>query len=179
LQRCLAAVRSLPEVLVIFMVYYGSSILMGQLLLPFGGTGFVNVNAFAAGLMSLSFIHGAYASEVFRGALANVPRGVMEAAASLGLPPIGRFLLVELPIAVRHAMPGLVNLVVISLKVTPFLSIIGLQDLLRTATDAARNTKDYVSFYVVVLLIYLTLTSILYLVQIYVERRLETARVGG
>lgn len=164
--------RGLPEVLIIFAVYYGFSILLQRVTAPFGFRGLITVNPFLAGFLSISLIHAAYASEVFRGALAAVPKGPLEAGAALGLKPFARFRLLELPLAFGHALPALVNLSIMALKITPFLSAIGLQDLLRTASDAGKNTKDYTLFYTAALVLYLLVSAILYAVQMHIESRL-------
>ncbi len=168
-----ALLRSLPELLVIFTVYYGLAFALKLALAPFGFTGFVAVDAFTTGVLAIGLIHGAYAIEVIRGALAAVPAGPLEAAMALGLSPWRRFRLVELPLATRYALPGLVNLSVMALKTTPFVCAIGLQDLLRTATDAGKNTKDYVPCYVAALVLYLLVAPCLYGLQLRLERRLE------
>jgi His/Glu/Gln/Arg/opine family amino acid ABC transporter permease subunit len=164
--------RSLPELLVVFAIYYGLSASIGIVLAPFGIKGFVTINSFTAGILSIGLIHASYAMEVFGGALAAVPKGQLEAAAALGLSRFACFRFIELPLAIRFALPGLVNLSVMALKVTPFVSAIGLQDLLRTATDAGKNTKDYVLFYVVTLALYLLISAVVYAVQLHVEHRL-------
>ena len=63
-----AVLRSLPELLVIFFIYYGSSLILQAIMAPFGFDGFIGINTFWAGVIALSMIHAAYASEVFRGA---------------------------------------------------------------------------------------------------------------
>jgi ABC-type arginine transport system permease subunit len=167
--------RSLPEVLIIFVVYYGFSFLLQSLAALFGISAVIMINPFLAGLLSIGLIHGAYASEVFGGAFAAVPKGQLEAAAALGLKSFARFRLIELPQACRYALPGLINLSIMAIKVTPFLSAIGLRDLLRTASDAGKNTKDYVVFYSASIVLYLVVAALLYFAQIGVESRLAAS----
>ncbi|MCS0497295.1 ABC transporter permease [Ancylobacter mangrovi] len=163
--------RSLPELLVIFAVYYGFSFALQALLAPFGVDGFVAIDAFWAGVLAIGMVHGAYCSEVFRGAFAAVPAGPLEAAAALGLRPLPTFVTVKLPLALRFALPGLMNLVVVTLKATPLVAAVGLEDLLRVAGDAGKNTKHYLTFYLAALAVYLVLAAAIWLVEGRIERR--------
>lgn len=167
-----AVLRSLPELLIIFFIYYGSSLVLQAILSPFGYNGFVSLNTFWAGVISLSLIHAAYASEVFRGAFAAVPEGPLEAARSLGLSPGLVFFKVQFPLMVRYALPGLMNLVVVTLKTTPLVSAIGLSDLIRVAGDAGQNTRQYLMFFVIALLVYLIIAAGILVFQLILERRL-------
>ena len=96
-------IRGVPDILIILLVYYGGTgalrALIG-LVVP-GVT--VEIDAFAAAVASLGFVSGAYATEVFRGAILAVPPGQIEAAKSLALPPRVMFFRVVLPQAMRFA----------------------------------------------------------------------------
>ena len=167
-----AVLRSLPELLVIFFIYYGASLVLQAILAPFGFDGFIGINTFWAGVIALSMIHGAYASEVFRGAFNAVPAGPLEAAQSLGLRPYQSFITVSFPLAVRYALPGLMNLVIVTLKTTPLVSAIGMQDLIRVASDAGQNTKQYLMFFLLALVIYLIIAAGILALQLALEKRL-------
>ena len=173
-----ATIRSLPELLVLFAAYYGFAFALHALLAPFGISGFVGIDAFWAGVMALSLIHAAFCADVFRGAFAAVPPGPVEAARALGLRSGAVFRLVTLPLAVRYGLPGWMNLAIVSLKLTPLVAAIGLEDLLRTAGDAGRNTHDYLLFYLIALAVYLVLAALVGLTQQACERRLERAWFG-
>ena len=173
-----ALLRSLPELLVIFAAYYGFAFLLQTLLAPFGAHGFVAVDAFWAGVLALALIHAAFCTEVFRGAFAALPAGPIEAAKALGMPRAPAFWLVAWPLALRYGLPGWMNLTIVSLKLTPLVAAIGLQDLLRTAGDAGRNTHEYLLFYGVALGLYLALAALIGLVQIRLEERLRRVWVG-
>src|SRR5262245_39916581 len=163
--------RSLPELLVIFLMYYGAAFALQALLSPFGVDGLIEVSAFWAAMIALARIHAAYASQGFRGALTPIPAGQVEAAHSLGMTRSKTFLRIKLPIAIRLALPGLANLLLTTLKNTPFVSAIGLQDLIRAAGDAGQNTKYYFQFYMASLVVYLVIAGGALAFQVYYEGR--------
>ncbi|HEX2431500.1 MAG TPA: ABC transporter permease subunit [Aestuariivirgaceae bacterium] len=171
--------RSVPELLVIFLIYYGAAIALAALLAPFGFSGFLEINRFWSGVLALALIHAAYASEVFRGAFLAIPAGQIDAARAFGMSPLLVFFRIRLPLAFRLAMPGLTNLVMTTLKSTPLVSAIGLQDLIRVAGDAGQNTKEFFQFYMATLVIYLGIAAVVLLLQTRSERRLfRHLRVG-
>jgi|SRR5688572_1047909 His/Glu/Gln/Arg/opine family amino acid ABC transporter permease subunit len=164
--------RSVPELLVIFLLYYGLAFLLTFVLGLVGIDRFVDVSPFWAGTLALSLIHAAYASEVFRGAFQVIPKGQIEAAQAFGM---GRFLTfrrIKLPVAFRLSLAGLANLLMATLKNTPLVSAIGLQDLIRAAGDAGQNTKLFFQFFIASLVIYLLIAAVMLLVQIRAESTL-------
>jgi His/Glu/Gln/Arg/opine family amino acid ABC transporter permease subunit len=175
-----AVVRSLPELLIIFLLYFGGSLALQALLAPFGFEGYVEVSAFWAGAIALAIIQGAYASEVFRGAILAVPRELPEAAASLGFKRWMIFGKVTLPVAGRFAFPGLCNLWMVVIKNTALVSAVGLEDLIGAAGTAGENTKHYFTFYFTVLVAYLLLSGATMAAQSALQGRLfryaETGR---
>jgi His/Glu/Gln/Arg/opine family amino acid ABC transporter permease subunit len=164
--------RSVPELLVIFLIYYGAAFTLQALLSPLGVDALIEVSAFWAAVTALALIHAAYASQVFRGALTAVPVGQIEAAYSLGMSRSKAFARIKLPIAIRLALPGLANLLLTTLKNTPLVSAIGLQDLIRAAGEAGQNTKYYFQFYMASLVIYLVIAGGALAFQLYYEGRM-------
>mgnify|MGYP002631813695 CR=1 FL=1 len=153
------AFRGLPELLTLFIIYYGGQILVQQVVGLFSDT-YVEVNGFVAGVIALTLVIGAFSSEVFAGALAAVPSGQMEAGESLGMRRPNAFRLIVFPQVFRLALPGLSNLWLILLKDTSLVSIIALDDLLRMSFIAVSNTKQPLFFYSVAALVYLTIAVI-------------------
>lgn len=172
LQAYAMVLRSVPELLVIFLFYYGGSFAVQGLLGLVGVDRAVDVDAFTAGTVALALIQGAYASEVFRGAILAVPSGAVEAARSLGLRRLQILRTVVVPLALRVALAGLVNLWMVVIKNTPFVSAIGLEDFIRAAGTAGQNTKQYFAFYLAVLLTYLAISAATMLVQSRLSDRL-------
>lgn len=164
--------RSVPELLILFLVYFGTAMAIRGALGALGIDVRLSLNAFTAGVVALSLVHGAYTAEVFRGALNSVPTGLREAAMALGMRPRLAFARVVLPVALRYAFPGLANLWMVMIKNTPLVSAIGLPDLIGQANTAGQNTKAYFAFFTAVLAIYLTISALSMTVQLRAERRL-------
>lgn len=151
--------RGLPELLTLFLIYYGGQIGLSMAArLLFDTT--VEVNNFVAGMIALSFVFSSYASEVFLSAFRGIPGGQYEGAFALGLPRLKTMRLVILPQLIRLALPGLSNLWLILLKDTALVSVIGLPDILRQTKIAVGVTKEAFFFYLIACLIYLLLAMI-------------------
>lgn len=152
--------RCVPELIILFLVYYGGALLLTHMLALIAAGSRAELNAFAAGIVALALVSGAFASEVFRAAMLAVPRGQREAAAALGLRPVAAFALVIAPQMLRHALPGLANVWIMLLKDTAIVSIIGLEDLLRFAGIAAGVTREPFTFYAAAGALYLAVTAL-------------------
>lgn len=161
--------RGLPELLTIFIVYFGGQIALQRIIGLFSDAT-VEVNGFIAGMVALGVVFSAYASEVFLGAFNNITRGQYEAAYALGLRPATTLRLVIIPQLVRLALPGLANLWLILLKDTSLVSVIALDDLLRKTGLAVRVTKEPFLFFGVACLIYLALSMISSIGIVAIER---------
>jgi len=148
-------VRGLPELLVLFFIYFGATIILSKLF-----NRYIEVSSFVAGTVALGLIFGSYASQVFRGAFLAVPRGQIEAGKVLGLSSAQIFFRIQVPQAWRHALPGLGNLWLILLKDTAIVTLIGLNDMMNEAKLAAATTHQPFTFYLIAAFIYLIITSI-------------------
>ncbi|MGE0846529.1 MAG: ABC transporter permease [Flavobacteriaceae bacterium] len=151
--------RGIPELLTLFIVYYGGQILLARLVGLFTDA-YVEVNSFVAGMIALGLVFSAYASEVFLGALRGIPAGQYEAGYALGLSHWKTLRLIVLPQLVRLALPGLSNLWLVLLKDTSLVSVIALDDLLRKTNIVVGNTKEPFFFYFVACMLYLVLAVI-------------------
>jgi polar amino acid transport system permease protein len=151
--------RGLPELLTLFIVYYGGQILLQRIVHLLSGAD-VEVNSFVAGLVALGVVFSTYASEVFLAALRGIGRGQYEAAQALGLRPLPTMVLVVMPQLLRLALPGLANLWLVLLKDTSLVSVIALSDLLRETYVAVGATKPPFFFYSVACGIYLLMSIV-------------------
>ena len=163
-------VRGVPELLWVLFIYFGSVSLMSQLGDLLGMPG-LELSAFAAGVIALGLCFGAYATEVFRGALLAIPKGHREAGMALGLSKGRIFSRLVLPQMWRIALPGLGNLFMILMKDTALVSVIGLEEIMRQAQNGVTTTKEPFTFYMVAAFIYLGLTIIAMTGMHFMEKR--------
>lgn len=152
--------RGLPELLTLFLVYFGAQLGVQQVVGFFSPGSTLEINSFVAGMIALGVVFSSYASEVFLSAFRAIPHGQYEGGYSIGLSKRQTMRLVVLPQLIRIALPGLSNLWLILLKDTALVSVIGLSDILRQATIASRVTKESFLFFGVACLIYLVLAII-------------------
>lgn len=163
--------RSLPELLTLLIIYYQLQSLLNwiiQLMVPDAN---ISLNAFAAGVIALTFVFSALGSEVVRSAYQAVGKGQSEAAAALGLKRRHAFFRVILPQMWRHCIPAFGNLWLILLKDTSLVSIIAISDLVRYTNMAIASTKEPFFFYSVLALIYIALAFLSGRAQSSLERR--------
>ncbi len=152
--------RGLPELLTLFIVFYGAQILIRQIAGLFVDRPTIEINSFVAGMFALGMVFSSYASEAFVSAFKGIAPGQYEAGFALGLTRSQTMRLVILPQLIRLALPALSNLGMILLKGTALVSVIGLADTLRQAGIAARVTKEAFLFFGLACLIYLVLAII-------------------
>lgn len=163
--------RGIPDLLSLFLVYFGLQALLNQMSHLLGDGWRVEMNAFVAGVIALSVVVAAYSSEVWVASLKAVPRGQSEAAAALGLDRTRAFVLVVLPQLGRVALPGLGNIWTILVKDTSLISTLAVGDLLRAASEASRATVRPILFYSAAAAIYLAFSIVSGIGQSWLERR--------
>ena len=151
--------RGVPDLLVIYLVYFGGSAIVTRLGQAFGFEGFLGLPSFLAGALACGLVSAAYQAEVFRGAALTVPRGQLEAARALGMDGPLRFRRILVPQILRIALPGLGNVWQLALKESALVSVTGLVELLRQSQIGAGSTHQPFAFYVAAGALYLVLTT--------------------
>tara|TARA_B100001964_G_scaffold115585_1_gene128839 strand:- start:803 stop:1492 length:690 start_codon:yes stop_codon:yes gene_type:complete len=163
-------IRGVPELLLILIVYYGTPTLIQNIAESLGHDITLDINPFVAGIATIGFIYGAFATEVFRGAVLAVPKGQLEAAHAYGMNRAQVVRRVLLPQVMRFALPGLGNLWMVLIKATALISVIGLPELVRNAQIAAGSTRAPFTFFFTVALIFLGITAVSMLVLQRMEK---------
>ncbi len=164
--------RGTPELLILLIFYFGSAVTLtaiGQALDP--DIRYLDIPPFWAGALAISFIAGAYLTEIFRAAFLGVDPGSIEAARALGLKPLPLFFLVRAPQMWRIALPGFGNQAISLIKDTALISVVGLEEIMFTAEMAISVTQEPFVMYMVVAFIYLALTTVITSVLRRLERR--------
>lgn len=150
--------RGIPDLLVIYLFYFGGSAALGTIAGFFGADGFIGMPAFLTGMLAIGVVSGAYQAEVLRGAFLATPRGEIEAAKAVGMNNWTAFRRIVAPLVLRLALPGLGNSWQLVLKETALISVTGLVELLRQSQIAAGSTRRPFEFYLTAILLYLVIT---------------------
>ncbi|MFD1627201.1 amino acid ABC transporter permease [Azospirillum griseum] len=152
--------RGVPLLIQLLLIYY---------MLPLIG---IDVPPLVAAIGALSLASGAYVSEIYRGSLNAVPHGQSEAALALGFsaPTIWKRIL--LPQAFRISVPALVNELILLLKASSLISVVGVAELTRTSQTISASNFRPLEIYLAAGVIYLAINSALALFGALVERRL-------
>lgn len=169
--------RGLPELLTLFLVYFGLQIGVRQIMTILGFESGFEINSFVAGMIALGVVFSAFASEVFISAFKAIPQGQYEGGDALGLRRSQTMIKIILPQLIRIALPGLGNLWMILLKETALVSVIGLPDILRQAGIAARVSKEAFLFFGIACLLFLVLAILSSIVIGMIERRVEQSEI--
>ena len=152
-------IRGIPELLVIYLLFFGGSNAIMALAKLFGYYGYIELNAFVIGAVAVGAISGAYSTEVMRGAFLAIPKGQIEAAKSVGMNKLLIFTRILIPQILRYALPGLGNVWQLTLKDTALIMVTGLVEIMRQAHVASGSTYSPFTFYVTAALLYLILTT--------------------
>ena len=152
-------IRSVPDLVIMLLIFYNLQILLNGLC-ELIGIQRIELDAFTAGVITVSFIYGAYMTETFRGALEEIPGGQVEAALSVGMKSSQVFRKVTLPQVIRYALPGYSNNIQVIIKATALVSIIGLVDIITVTQQAGQATQHAFFFNLLAAAIYLALTSV-------------------
>ena len=153
-------IRGVPELLVIYLFFFGGSGAIMFVASMFGYNEYIEINAFVTGSFAIGIISGAYSTEVFRGAIQSIDKGQFEAAEVLGFSKFKKFYKIILPQMLRLAIPNLSNVWQITLKDTSLISVTGLVEIMRQSYIAAGSTRDPLFFYSFAAVLYLMLTYV-------------------
>ena len=130
-----------------------------------------------AGIFSLGIFFGAYMAEILRGAIVSIDKGQLEAAKSLGISNFQAMRYIILPQAFKRALPTLVGETISLVKDSSLVSVISITDLTKVGKEIVANTFSPFETWIVIALMYLTITSILSYVGHKLEKKM--AAEGG
>jgi polar amino acid transport system permease protein len=128
--------RGIPLLVQLLFIYY---------FLP--RAGLPNMSPMTAAIISLALCCAAYIAEILRGGLLAIPGGQLEAAGLLGLNNRQMLVRIRVPQAVRLTLPGLINEMILLIKASSLVSVVGLADLTRTAQNLAASDYLFVQDY--------------------------------
>ncbi|MGL5347712.1 MAG: amino acid ABC transporter permease [Peptostreptococcaceae bacterium] len=161
-------IRGTPVLVQVFILYFG---------LPQIGINFPGVlglsSAFVTGAIGLSINSGAYVAEILRGGIQSVDKGQMEASRSLGLSYVSTMKHIIIPQAVKYSLPALANEFVTLVKESAIISIVGVQEIMFSASTIRISTYKALEPYIVAAVIYFVLTFTLSKLVGLLEKKLS------
>jgi len=125
-------------------------------------------------IIALAVTYGAYLAEIFRAGIQSIVKGQMEAARSLGMSYGQAMRYVILPQAIRNVLPALGNDFVAMVKDSSLVSVLGVRDITQVGRLYAGTTFKFQEVYIILAVMYLTVTVVLSIVVQFTERRLKT-----
>src|SRR5690625_202823 len=141
--------RSIPELLIIYLLFFGSVHQATDFAYWLGiDEAFNRWFPALVGILAIGVIAGSYSVEVFRGAFLAIPWGQIEAAQAIGMSRWQRFRRITLPQLFWYALPGSNNVWQTALKDTALISLVGLVEIMRAAQLGAASTREPLLFYV-------------------------------
>ena len=170
-------VRGTPMMIQGLLIYFGGIGVLKAFGLSTGQVGAV-WSTFVAGLVTISLNSTAYMMEVLRSGIGAVDSGQAEAARSLGLSQWQAMSKVVFPQGVKNSIPALSNELVINLKDSSVLSVIGVVDLMFATTTIAGKYYKQMEIYVVAMAVYLVLTMVASKLLGLLAKRLDAAEPG-
>lgn len=153
-------IRNLPPLFLIIFTFF---------VLPQFGIRIGKVEAF---VLPLAIYAGALLTEVFRGALLSLPRGLREAGLAIGLTELQTRIWVIIPVMIRNALPSLSNNFVAIFKDTSLAAAIAVPDLTFYARQINSNTFRVIETWSVCSLMYVTTCYLIAAGLRIAERRL-------
>ena len=163
--------RGVPDILVIYLFYFGGRQLVTAIGTALGFPGPFDISGFVAGMLAIGLISGASQSEVLRGAYQAVPKGTIEAGRVVGMGRFTLFRRVIAPQAMVTALPGMGNQWQSVIKESALVSVTGLVETMRQVQVAAGTTQEHFLFYAAGAGVYLVITTLSDQVFRWAERR--------
>ena len=152
-------IRSVPELVIILLLYYAGTDAVNRVL-TLAGYDPIDISGLMAGIFVIGVVQGGYQTEVLRGAIKAIPIGEIEAGRAYGMSPLMVMRRITLPSMLPHALPGLANLWLIATKDTALLAVVGFSELTLVTRQSAGATKAYFLFFCAAGCLYLLVTLI-------------------
>ncbi|MBL3584775.1 amino acid ABC transporter permease [Rhodovulum sulfidophilum] len=152
--------RGVPLLIQLLVAYY---------LLPVIG---INVPPLAAAVLTVGLCAAAYLAEVLRGSINAIPKGQAEAALAIGMSPGNLWVRVLLPQALKIGLPAIVNELILLVKASSLVTVVGIVEITRMSQSIASSTYRYLEIYLAAAFLYLAINLVIAAVGRLLERRL-------
>ncbi len=174
----LSSYQFLKDIATVYItVVRGTPLLVQIFLFYFIVANIFELERFVAGVLALGIFFGAYMAEILRGAIQSIDKGQLEAASSLGISNFQAMIYIILPQAFKRALPTLVGEMIALVKDSSLVSVISITDLTKVGKEIVANTFSPFETWIVIALVYLTITSTLSFIGHKIEKRM--ASKGG
>ncbi|MFC5384995.1 amino acid ABC transporter permease [Aquamicrobium segne] len=151
--------RGVPLLVQLLLAYY---------LLPVIG---IDVPALVAAVVTVGICSSAYVSEIWRGSIIALHVGQTEAATSIGMRPRDIWTRIILPQALRTSLPALVNELILLVKASSLVSVVGIMEITRASQAQAATTFRPLEVYIAAACIYLVINLCFAALGRYLEHR--------
>lgn len=161
----LEVIRIMPQMVLLFLVYFGTTRAFGW-----------NLSGELSAIIVFTLWGTAEMSDLVRGALISIPVHQYESSAALGLSKGQIYLYIIIPQTIRRLIPLSINLITRMIKTTSLILMIGVVEVLKVAQqiiDANRMASPNAAFgiYLVVFLLYFAVCWLIGLLAKYLERK--------
>ena len=136
--------RFAPLATIYVEIVRGTPVLLQLYLLYYGLAGILPLGPWTAAVVGLGLNYAAYESEIYRAAIASVPRAQWEAALAIGAPRRAAFRQIILPQALRLALPGVTNDFISLLKDSSLVSVLTVVELTKRMTITAVDNRGWI-----------------------------------
>ena len=157
-------IRGTPLLVQVFLVYFGTTAVLG-----------IDLSAFICGAIALVINCAAYIAEIIRAGINAVDKGQTEAARSLGLSHAQTMNKVVMPQAIKNILPALGNEFVTVIKESSIVSVIGVSELMFNAQVVQGASFDPFTPLLIAAVVYFILTFALSRLMNVFERRMRVS----
>ena len=163
----LEIVRIMPQMVLLFLVYFGTTKALG-----------INLEAETASIIVFSFWGTVEMADLVRGALLSIPIIQYESSLSLGLNKMQTYFFVIVPQIIRRMLPLSINLITRMIKTTSLVMMIGIVEVLKTGQqiiEANRKSSPNAAFgvFLVIFLLYFVACWPISMLSKYLEKKWE------
>ena len=161
----LEIIRIMPQLVLLFIVFFGSTRALG-----------VDISAELSAIIVFSLWGTAEMGDLVRGAATSIPKHQYESSEALGLNKKQTFIYIIIPQTIKRLIPLSINLITRMIKTTSLVLMIGVVEVIKVAqqiTEANRNSSPNAAFgvYLVVFMMYFIACTPISMLARYLEKR--------
>lgn len=161
----LEIIRIMPQLVLLFIVFFGSTRALG-----------IDISAELSAIIVFSLWGTAEMGDLVRGAIISIPKHQYESSEALGLSKKQTFIYIIIPQTIKRLIPLSINLITRMIKTTSLVLMIGVVEVIKVAqqiTEANRNSSPNAAFgvYLVVFMMYFIACTPISMLARYLEKR--------